>query len=64
MLVENIRYRVNWRAFTRGASFMIPCLDPTKAKAVVLATTKRLKMRVLTKVVIRDGIQCLQVWRL
>jgi hypothetical protein len=64
MLVENLRYRVNWRAFTRGTSFLIPCLDPDKAKATVLVTTKRLKMQVLTKVVIKEGIQCLQVWRL
>jgi len=64
VLVENISYQVNWRTFKRGTSFLIPCLDPAKAKATILTTTNRLRMQVLTKVVIRDGIQCLQVWRL
>ena len=64
MLVEGVSYNVNWQKFKRGRSITIPCLDSTKAKLEILQVTKRLKMQVLTKVVIEDGIQCLRVWRL
>jgi hypothetical protein len=64
MLVEKVSYNINWKAFKKGTSFFIPCLDCPKAKKEILGTTKRLKMEVLTKVVIEEGIRGLRVWRL
>lgn len=64
MVVEKVSYKINWVAFERGASFFIPCLDSTKAKAEVAVVLKRLRIKVLTKVCIEDGIRGLRMWRL
>lgn len=64
MVVEKVSYNVNWGAFERGASFFIPCLDCTKAKAEVAVVLRRLRIKVLTKVCIEDGIRGLRMWRL
>lgn len=64
MLLEGISYRVNWRAFVRGASIFLPCLHPSAAKKVVRAEAKQLGMKLLMKTSIEDGIQGLRVWRL
>jgi hypothetical protein len=42
----------------------IPCLDPKRAKAQLLVVTKRLRIKILIKVEIEDGIRGLRVWRL
>jgi len=63
MQVEGVNYEVNWKAFKRGTSIFIPCLDPRRAKAQVIVVTKRLKLKVLTKVVLEDGIRGLRIWR-
>lgn len=64
MLVEKISYKIDWRKFRKGTSFFIPCLNPVKAKQEILRTTKRLKIDVLTKVVIEEGIRGIRVWRM
>ena len=63
MLVEGVKYEINWRKFRPGTSIFIPCLDPAGARAHILAVTKRLRLKVLTKVVIQEGIRGLRVWR-
>jgi|TARA_R110002074_G_scaffold280444_2_gene451911 hypothetical protein len=63
MRVEKISYDINWRAFKRGSSFFIPCLQCRKAKKTILTTTNRLKYKVVTKVVIEEGVRGLRVWR-
>lgn len=63
MLVEGVKYEINWRKFRPGMSLFIPCLDVVRAKAQVLAVTKRLRIKVLMKVVIVEGIRGLRVWR-
>ena len=62
MQVEKVSYQINWKAFKRGTSIFIPCLDVKKAKAQVLVVTKRLRIKVLIKVVIQDGIRGLRIW--
>jgi len=65
MLVEKVKYDVNWRNFKRGTSIFIPCLDPHKArKNEIMPFFKRTKMRVVTKVVIEEGVKGLRIWRL
>jgi hypothetical protein len=63
MQVEKVNYDINWKAFKRGYSIFIPCLDPVRAKQEVFRTTKRLKLTVLIKVVIVEGIRGLRIWR-
>lgn len=64
MQIEGVTYDVNWKAFKKGTSIFLPCINPPKAKAQLLVVTKRLKVKILTKVVIEDGIRGLRVWRL
>jgi hypothetical protein len=64
MQVEGVTYEINWKAFKRGMAIFIPCLDPKVARPQVLAVTKRLRLKVLMKVVVQDGIRGLRIWRL
>jgi hypothetical protein len=64
MLVEKISYNVNWKNFKVGYSIFIPCLDPDIAKKDILRVTKRLKIEVLFKVVIEEGVKGLRIWRI
>lgn len=63
MRVEGVSYRINWEAFQRGMSIFIPCLDTPRARQVVHETTRRLKLKVLIKVAVEDGIKGLRIWR-
>lgn len=64
MQVEKVSYQINWKKFKKGCSFFIPCLNPSAAKKEILATTDRLRYKILTKVVIEEGIKGLRVWRI
>jgi hypothetical protein len=64
MQVEKVSYQINWKKFKRGYSFFIPCLDPKSARNEIKAVTDRLKYKILTKVVIEEGVRGLRVWRL
>ena len=64
MQIEGVTYDVNWKAFKKGSAIFIPCLNPRAAKAQLLVVTNRLRLKVLMKVAIRDGIRGLRVWRL
>jgi hypothetical protein len=64
MKVEGVSYEINWKRFKRGTSIFIPCLDVPRARAQVMVVTKRLKLKVLIKVVIEDGIRGLRIWPL
>ena len=63
MQVEKVNYQINWRAFRPGASFFIPCLNPATAVQDILRVTKRLKFKIVTRVVIQEGVQGVRVWR-
>ena len=64
MLVEQISYNVNWKNFKVGYSIFIPCLNPSSAKKDVLRVTKRLKINVVFKVVVEEGVRGLRSWRI
>jgi hypothetical protein len=63
MLVERVSYQIDWTKFKAGWSFFVPCLHPPSARQVILKETKRLKIKVVTKVVIEGGVQGIRVWR-
>ncbi len=63
MVVEGVTYEVNWKAFKRGTSIFIPCLDPQKAKRQIREVLTRLKITVVTKVVIEEGIRGVRMWK-
>jgi hypothetical protein len=64
MLIERISYDINWKEFRAGTSFFIPCIDSELAKAEVMQVTQRLKIEVLMKICIEDGIMGLRIWKL
>lgn len=63
MRVEGIDYSIDWRTFKRGTSMFFPCLDVVSAKRNVTDVCGRLRIKILTKVVIHDGIRGLRIWR-
>lgn len=63
MLIEGVSYDVNWKAFKRGTSIFIPCLDPAQAKQELAVVLERLRIKTVTKVVIDAGIRGLRIWR-
>jgi hypothetical protein len=64
MLIHGLNFSVNWRNFVVGASFFVPCLDADEALMQILRTTKRLRYKVKTQIVVEKGIQGLRVWRI
>jgi len=64
MIVEKIEYDIDWSKFRVGYSFFIPCLDTKAALKIMRPVLRRLKYKVLTKVVIEDGVRGVRVWRL
>lgn len=63
MRIEQVSYDINWKNFKAGTSFFIPCLDCDSAKEEILRVTKRLKLEVICKKSIEEGIKGLRVWK-
>jgi hypothetical protein len=61
--VEKVSYQINWKAFRRGTSIFIPCLDPVRAKREVNLVIQRLRFKVVMKPVVEDSIRGLRIWR-
>lgn len=64
MQIEGVSYDINWRAFKRGTSIFIPCLNPPHAKEDVKAILRRLRIKVVIKLVIEENIRGLRIWRM
>lgn len=64
MQVEGVSYNVNWKAFRCGTSFFLPCLDCATTKREVRQMLRRLRMKVVVKVSIEDGVRGLRIWRI
>jgi len=47
-----------------GYSIFIPCIDTSTARKDILRVTKRLKIEVITKLVIEEGVRGLRIWRI
>ena len=63
MKIETVSYNIDWSKFHKGYSFFVPCVDPKAALAEVQRVTKRLKIPVVTKIVIEEGVKGLRIWR-
>ena len=63
MKIETVSYQIDWSKFRRGYSFFVPCIDEKAARKEIAAVSRRLKMPMITKVVIAEGIKGLRVWR-
>jgi hypothetical protein len=56
--------QIEWSKFRPGASFFIPCLQRVKMERFVLAEARRIKVQVLCRRVVENGVYGLRVWRL
>jgi hypothetical protein len=63
MKIETVTYNIDWPKFHPGHSVFVPCIDHKAALAEVHRVTKRLKIDVVTKVIIEDGVKGLRIWR-
>lgn len=71
MRIETVSYTIEWRKFLKGQSFFVPCIDIRAARQTLKTVTKRLnkgvakrlKIELVTKVVIEEGVKGLRVWR-
>jgi hypothetical protein len=63
MRIETVAYQIEWKKFRKGYSFFVPCIDEKAAREELNRVAKRLKMDIVTKVVLLDGIKGLRVWR-
>lgn len=64
MLIEGVTYDVDWKGFKKGRSLFFPCLDQERAEAQLMVVLNRLRIKVLVKYVIEDGIRGLRIWRM
>lgn len=63
MIIETVTYQIDWGKFRKGHSFFVPCIDPKAARTTLATITHRLKIDIVTKVTVEDGIKGLRVWR-
>ena len=63
MKIETVSYQIEWKKFRKGYSFFGPCIDEKAAREELNRVAKRLKMDIVTKVILLDGIKGLRVWR-
>lgn len=63
MRVAGLAYQINWKAFKRGSSFFIPCLDTAEAMEEVKSITTRLRYDVVMRDVIEEGVRGVRTWR-
>lgn len=63
MRVDGVTYELDWREFTIGSSFFIPCVGVTIGKQLIERKMSRLGYAVIVKIVIEDNVKGLRVWR-
>lgn len=63
MRIEGVDYAIDWKNFSIGSSFFIPCVNDTEARKRIEQKMRRLRYNVVIKLVIEDGIRGLRVWR-
>ena len=61
--IEGIHYELDWKNFSVGSSFFIPCINDAAARECIERKMRRLKYNIVIKLVIEDGIRGLRVWR-
>ena len=58
-----LRIVIEWDKFQLGASMFIPCLNRRAMQKFIEKETQRLKMTIIRKRVIENGLYGLRVWR-
>lgn len=54
---------IEWDKFHPGTSMFIPCLDRRAMQRFITQETNRLRLNVVSKQVVENGVYGLRVWR-
>lgn len=54
---------IEWDKFQPGTSMFIPCLDRRAMQRFITQETNRLRLNVVSKQVVENGVYGLRVWR-
>lgn len=63
MRLYNTPILIQWDRFKPGSSFFIPCIDRREIERYVRKEAERIKVDVICKQVIENGVYGLRVWR-
>lgn len=63
MKIQNLPIVIRWDKFVPESSFFIPCIDRLGMERYIRREAKRLRVDVLCKQVIENGVYGLRVWR-
>ena len=63
MQIEKISYSIDWGEMRVGQSFFVPCINHRVARKAIRAIADRLKMELVIKIVIEEGVKGLRVWK-
>lgn len=64
MIIEDVKYDVDWVNFVPGSSIFIPCLRPEEAQKKAQQVLKRLKFEVVIAERIEENVRGLRIWRI
>jgi hypothetical protein len=54
---------IEWPKFQPGTSFFVPCIDRRQMSFFIRRQAKRIRVQILCKPVIENGVYGLRVWR-
>ena len=63
MRILNSPILIQWDKFKPGTSFFIPCIDRHPVKRYIEAEAKRLRVPIVTKLVVEGGRYGVRAWR-
>lgn len=63
MKIYNLPILIKWNRFKPGTSFFIPCIDRVRMEKMLKREAERIKVDVLCRHVIEEGVYGLRVWR-
>jgi len=63
MIVQQIKYSLNWKRFRKGWSFFVPCTQLKEAEASIKEEAKIHKYTMVCRPVIENKLRGLRCWR-
>lgn len=63
MKVMGLDLTIEWAKFQPGTSFFVPCVNRRETERLICQEAKRLRLDIITKHVVEQGVFGLRVWR-
>ena len=64
MIIQQVKYELNWKSLKKGWSFFVPCTHLKEAEKSVKEVAKTHKYKVVYKPVIENKLRGLRCWRI